>query len=169
MRRLAKFRPDRVFLRQVKLFFVPRHARSRAGATAVEFALLAPVFLILAVGVIELGRAFWISSSLQYAVEQTTRVAMAQYTRESWTRDSDDFDTWFATWYTGLDTEAQSQILGFDPDWVTFEAPVQTVEGDVQFLSLTATHQFEPLLAFIPLGDMTLSATSKVPLHDFGG
>ncbi|MBI1986167.1 MAG: pilus assembly protein [Rhodospirillales bacterium] len=43
------------------------------GATAVEFAIVAPLFLAMMVGVFELSRAMWIKASMQYAVEETSR------------------------------------------------------------------------------------------------
>lgn len=50
-------------------------ARSRRGVAAVEFALAAPVVVLLLFGSIELGRALWSHSTLQYAAEQAARYA----------------------------------------------------------------------------------------------
>ena len=46
------------------------------GATAVEFAIIAPVFFALIYGVIETGRFFYVKSALQNAVDDTGRFAM---------------------------------------------------------------------------------------------
>ena len=48
----------------------------RRGATAVEFALVVPVFLAMTIGVVEMGRALWIKATMQHAVELTTRYFM---------------------------------------------------------------------------------------------
>ena len=48
----------------------------RKGATAVEFALVVPVFLVMVMGVVEVGRVLWIKATMQHAVEQTTRYFM---------------------------------------------------------------------------------------------
>jgi Flp pilus assembly protein TadG len=43
------------------------------GATAVEFAMLAPFLIALFFGIFEFGRALWIQGILDYAVEQAAR------------------------------------------------------------------------------------------------
>ena len=45
------------------------------GAAAVETALVLPVFLLCVFGISEIGRALWIQSTLQYAVEDAARCA----------------------------------------------------------------------------------------------
>jgi Flp pilus assembly protein TadG len=45
----------------------------RAGATAVEFAILGPLVLVILIGVIEFGRMLWVENALQYAVAQAAR------------------------------------------------------------------------------------------------
>jgi Flp pilus assembly protein TadG len=49
--------------------------RSNSGATAIEFAMLFPVYLLLLLGVVEFGRMFWTQSTLQQAVEAAARCA----------------------------------------------------------------------------------------------
>ena len=49
--------------------------RDRRGATAVEFALILPPFLLLLLGVVEFGRALWTQSALHFAVEEAARCA----------------------------------------------------------------------------------------------
>jgi len=46
------------------------------GATAVEFAIILPMFLLLLVGVIEVGRMLSTKNTLQYAVERAARCAV---------------------------------------------------------------------------------------------
>ena len=45
----------------------------RAGAAAVEFALIVPAFLLLLLGIMELGRLMWTQNALHYAVEEAAR------------------------------------------------------------------------------------------------
>ncbi len=47
----------------------------RTGATAVEFGLLAPVFLLLLFGIIEVGRLLWVKQVLTEAAYSTARCA----------------------------------------------------------------------------------------------
>lgn len=50
-------------------------ASDRAGATAIEFALLAPVFLVLLFGIIEIGRLIWVKQVLTEAAYSAARCA----------------------------------------------------------------------------------------------
>lgn len=50
--------------------------QDRRGTTAVEFALIAPVFVVLLCATLLLGQAFYAANSLQWAVEKTTRDLM---------------------------------------------------------------------------------------------
>jgi len=52
-----------------------RNGRSRRGAAVAEFALIAPVFLTLTVGCIELGRAVIVQQLLTNASREGARVA----------------------------------------------------------------------------------------------
>lgn len=49
----------------------------RRGAALTEFALFAPVLIFLMLGTIELGRLFWMRASLQFAAEDSARLALA--------------------------------------------------------------------------------------------
>ncbi len=48
---------------------------SNRGTTAIEFAMLFPVYLLMLFGVIEFGRLLWTQSTLQQAVEAAARCA----------------------------------------------------------------------------------------------
>lgn len=50
--------------------------RNTAGATAVEFALVALILFALMFAIIEFGRAWWTKNALQYAVERAVRYAV---------------------------------------------------------------------------------------------
>lgn len=55
-----------------------RNRRSETGASAVELALVAPLFVLLILGVIEFGSMFWNLSSLQTTVSAAVRTAGTQ-------------------------------------------------------------------------------------------
>jgi len=54
-----------------------RLRQDRSGIAAVEFALVAPMLILLLLGVLEFGRLMWVNSNLQFAAEQATRYAIA--------------------------------------------------------------------------------------------
>ena len=50
-----------------------RIGRNTQGATIVEFALVAPIFVILLFGIIEGSRAFWVKQTLERVAHATAR------------------------------------------------------------------------------------------------
>jgi Flp pilus assembly pilin Flp len=54
---------------------VRRHERERRGAAAVEFALVAPIFFLLVMGMIEVGRAVMVQQILTNAAREGARQA----------------------------------------------------------------------------------------------
>lgn len=50
--------------------------RAADGVTAIETAILLPVFLTFLLGVFEFGRVIWIQSALQFAAESASRCAV---------------------------------------------------------------------------------------------
>lgn len=53
--------------------FLGRFRRARDGATAVEFAIVATPFLALMFGILDLGLVFLVSTTLENAVEESSR------------------------------------------------------------------------------------------------
>ena len=49
-----------------------------AGTSAVEFAILAPIFFAITFGVIDAGRLVWTQMSMEHAVESAARCASIQ-------------------------------------------------------------------------------------------
>lgn len=119
----------------------------RRGATAVEFALVVPVFLLIVVAILEFGRMFWIQNSIQFAVEEAGRFAMVNITATE----------------TQLQTYAQSQLFGLSPTGISFSAPLET-SGGTNFRSITGSYQFDFVIPLLSFGSITLNAKSRVPL-----
>ncbi len=55
-----------------------RGLRSERGAAAVEFALVLPILLVLALGIVEFGRAFQVQATLAAAAREGARVLALQ-------------------------------------------------------------------------------------------
>ena len=52
--------------------------RDQRGVAAVEFAMIAPLFFGLLVGIIDVGRYMWTLNTIQYAVDQGVRAGVVQ-------------------------------------------------------------------------------------------
>lgn len=63
-------------------------SRREAGAVAVEFALILPLFLVLVLGIAEMGRAFNIQVSLSEAAREAARYAAIHNTEAGYSHAS---------------------------------------------------------------------------------
>lgn len=122
--------------------------RSKNGATAVEFAIIAPVFLIMLLATVEVGRAMWIKSTMQLAVEETARYALV--------------NTSVTT--AALETYAVTKVVGADATDMVFQA-VQDTSGGTTFVTISGSYSFSVLVPIVPLPDITLTAKSRVSLN----
>lgn len=129
--------------------FFQKHCGER-GATAVEFALVAPVFLLFVLGIMDLGRLFYIKNIMQYAVEQAARHAMVNPTITQ----------------TALETFAENQAATLFSD-ITFsaDAPGTDVAGGVTYRTITADYTFSYMLPLMPAGDVPLNVISRTPVN----
>lgn len=142
--------------------------RSRSGTSAIEFAIIAPVFFLFMMGIFEFGRLFWIQVSLQHAVEQTARYAMAEYTRATFDQATRaDFKTWFDAWGSTLETSAGGEVYGWDSSAVTFTASrtAAATSTTIDTIALSATYDFDFVLIIVPgWTNQTLFASATTPL-----
>lgn len=134
--------------RYLKSFIKGR--RGERGVTAVEFALVAPIFLLFVLGIIDLGRLFYVKNLMQYAVEQTTRYAMVNPSASPAT----------------LEAYAQNQISGMFTGIVfTADTPGSDVAGGVNYRTVSAGYTFNYLMPLVTLSDVPLAASSRTPVN----
>ena len=124
-----------------------RFRRAEAGAVAVEFAFVIPVFVVFCLGIIEVGRAMWIRNSIQTATEEAGRFAMAHTTATDAT----------------LVSHAEDYFDAVGADEPVFVVAHDTV-GGVNFVTVSGTYTFNSMFSFIDIFDVTLDGQSRVPL-----
>ncbi|TCN32680.1 TadE/TadG family type IV pilus assembly protein [Sinorhizobium americanum] len=128
--------------------------RSQSGATAVEFAIVCFPLLLLILGVVEFGRAFYVRNDLSYAADFAARqVLIGQIARDA------------------PDSEAQSKLANAvrdkfdsgDPDLLQIAVSKQTVDGiDFRVLSIRYPFRFfVPGLAETPF---SLGLSRRIPI-----
>ncbi len=120
----------------------------RRGATAVEFALVAPVFLAMTMGVVEMGRALWIKATMQHAVELTTRYYMV---------NNSISDADLVTYATARLGES-----GMDTGNFAIAAADVTI-GGTSYMAITITHAFTAIVEIVKFPAVTLTAQARVP------
>lgn len=127
------------------------------GATAVEFALVAPLFLIMVLGVVEMGRVMWIKGAMQNAAEQTTRYFMV--TNSACTSD-------LAACITSLRTYATARLAEAGMNTADFTVtPNETTISSVTYMEITVTYDFEVLVQIVKFPSVSLSARARVPYN----
>ena len=124
-----------------------RLLRAESGTALVEFAMVMPIYITLLLGLVEFGRAFWIRNTLQFAAEETGRYAMTQLATDS----------------APLTAKLQSQLSGIDAGSVSVQVTTDTTSG-TNYVTITADYVFEFLVPFLPVGPVTLTGRSRVPL-----
>lgn len=63
-------------MRRAALASAARRPERRRGGTLLEFALVAPVLLLLFLAILELAILFWVSLTMQHAVREGARLAV---------------------------------------------------------------------------------------------
>lgn len=105
--------------------------RHRRGAALVEFALVAPVFLLLIVGSIEFGRAIMVQEALTNASREGARVGVLDGALTS------DVTTAVNTYLTGMSISgATTSVSPTDPGTTTNGTQV-TVTVSIPYSSVT--------------------------------
>ena len=117
------------------------------GNVAVEFALAAPIFLILVIGLTDFGRLFWVKNTLQFAVDETARYAMV--------------NPGIAP--ALLVAHANSRVSGIIGG-ATFTATA-TSSGGIDYRTITGQYLFTYYTPIIPMGTLTLQASSTTPIN----
>jgi Flp pilus assembly protein TadG len=114
------------------------------GATAVETAIVLPVFLLLLFAVIEAGLLFWTQSTLQYAVEAAARCAVVNTTLCGSTG--------------AIQSYAASQVIGMTVSSSSFNVSQPSCGYQVKI-----SYNFSFIVSGLFPGTMTLNAQSCHP------
>ena len=121
-------------------------ACERASA-ALEFGIVAPVLMLLMLGVVEFGRLHWVRNSMEYAAEQTARWAIVN------TAATD----------AQIKAHAEEQFDGISAGTAVVAIDRDTSNG-LSFVTVTVTYDFQFLADIIGLGTLPLRSETRVPL-----
>lgn len=121
---------------------------SQSGATAVETALVLPVFLIMLLGIFNLGWGLYCGAEVRHAVERATRLLLADP----------------ATSQGVIQTAVRNQLNAADPDSVTVNLSEVEVSA-ARMARLTWTYRYEIELPFIGTTPLSFNSSLMVPLR----
>lgn len=123
--------------------------RDRRGATAIEFAFIVPIFVVLMIGVVEFSRILSVRSSMQFAVEETTRYAMVNDGSSN----------------TTLIAMVKQKIAAPDPENISVSITTETTAG-VKYLKINASYPITMITEYFGLDPLTLTGSSRVPVME---
>ncbi|WP_010544108.1 TadE/TadG family type IV pilus assembly protein [Sphingomonas elodea] len=124
----------------------------QAGATAIEFALLAPVFLALLFGIVEVGRLLWVKQVLTETAYSTARCAALAAPCKA----AADVQSFAAA-------RALRWGLKLDAALVAY-APNITCDGNAASMQVTISYGFaSPLTGFLPMLPTTVQGRGCFP------
>jgi Flp pilus assembly protein TadG len=119
------------------------------GASAVEFALVVPMFLLILIGVAELTRAVWIYGTVAHAAREGTRYAMVRGAENKAPATAADIESYVqAKAGYGSSTEVTTT-------WQPDNKPGSTVHVSVQY-------NFQSVTSFLPIGPIALHSSSRM-------
>jgi Flp pilus assembly protein TadG len=128
--------------------FLSRLAIDRRGAAIVEFAVLAPVLLLVLLGTADVGRMLYVRQGLEYATEEAARYYALNPTTAS----------------SNVTTQLRSKMPGGMGPSVNV-AYADTINCNSNALvtctTITATYAFSFVAGYLGIGNKTLRATAK--------
>lgn len=125
-----------------------RRLRNDGGASALEFALVLPVFAAMMFGTIQMGIAFYYAGSVQYALERTARLTMVEQDMSS----------------GQVQTAFDNELSTFTDENIIVNYAVDD-SGDVPIAQFTAAYVHEFIIPFVPTFSITFDAETRVPLE----
>jgi Flp pilus assembly protein TadG len=117
------------------------------GATAVEFAIICPIFFVMLIGIVQISIAFFHGSTVQWAVDRAMRVAMV---------DADITSTEIQAL-----VEEDLGVIGTPDIDVTY-----TVDNssEIALAHVVANYEIPVQILFVPEFTMEFSVESFVPV-----
>lgn len=136
---------------------LPRLAGDRRGAVAVEFALLIPVLLGLMLGIMQVGIGMQNYNALRAISADVARYAVVDAQASVSRRTDVDLENWATTRATGPIYHLHAANLTVD----VADAATQRVPGANE-KTITLTYSVNSVIAFLGVGDLTLSYSRPV-------
>jgi Flp pilus assembly protein TadG len=123
-----------------------RISRSQTGQTAVEFALVLPILILILMGVFDFGRAFYAYSVVANSAREGARAGVYASATDT------DVTNAIKSYWIGL---------GTNPAITISPSPTRVAMGTI---SVTVSYVFQPVTplidSFLPGGHITLVASS---------
>jgi Flp pilus assembly protein TadG len=124
-----------------------RVRRDESGATAVEFAIICPIFFMMLIGIVQLSIAYFHGATVQWAVDRAMRVAMV---------DADITSTEIQNL-----VEEDLGVIGTPDIDLTYTVDNST---EIPLAHVVASYELPVQILFVPEFTMELSVESYIPV-----
>ena len=124
-----------------------RFRNARDGTSAVEFALILPVFVTMVLGTIQMGIVFYQANTVQFALEETARQLMVTPGMSS----------------GQITTSIKAQVQQLTSQTVTVTYSVDS-SGPISIAQVNAAFSIQVVIPFVPAFTIPFNAESRVPL-----
>lgn len=128
--------------------FLTRFRHACGGASALEFALILPVFAAMLFGTVQMGLAYYTAGSVQFALERTARTTMVDQDMSA----------------TQVQAAFDSQLGTFTDQDISINYTVD-LSGDIPIAIFSATYQHHFVIPFVPVFDVSFPIETRVPLE----
>jgi Flp pilus assembly protein TadG len=115
------------------------------GVAAMEFALVAPLFLLLLIGILQFGLGFYASAGLRNGVEAAARYA------QIYPRPTD----------SQIRSTLTSSTYGLNPSLLTTPTLTHGTANGVDYVDISASYNYPLTLVFMPVTSVTLSHSRR--------
>jgi Flp pilus assembly protein TadG len=124
--------------------------RDTKGVAAIEFAFIAPILFILLVGVVDLGRYFWIGSEVDHAIEAVLRDASVKKNLS----------------VSDLTSQIKTRLASVSKQTFSVSANYTNSTADTpRLLTINITSSFKPLGLLSSL-TFPVASTGQIPIID---
>lgn len=120
---------------------------SKDGASALEFAILLPVFVMLLFGTVQLGLLFYQAGTVQHALEETAREVMVVQEMTP----------------AQVEASIRSRLEDLTSVDVTVTYDVESV-GDASVAHVNAAFTLDVFIPFVPSFSVPIDAHTSVPV-----
>ncbi len=127
--------------------------RRQRGAALVEFAVSIPVFFIMTIGLIDVGRAVWTHTSLGYVSRGAVRFASVRSNESGNPANVAAIEDWIVAQNTGLDPQRMTVTAQWDPA----NTPGSNVQVDVAY-------SLRPVSSVLGVANLDLSSSARLTI-----
>ncbi|QZH74706.1 MAG: pilus assembly protein [Erythrobacter sp.] len=136
--------------------FLTRLRRDKAGVAAIEFALIGPAFIVMILGVLQVGMGLQSYNAMRNLSADVARYAMVQYQTGNALSNS-QIRSWARNHAQGAPYLMNPDRLGV----IIVDAPTQRVAG-ARELDITVTYRITSVLEFIDIEGPTLDFSRPI-------